>query len=514
MQTLNRWVLAPLLGAISLFGTAAAFAAGPPLSAYTIYGENGVTIGFESDIVGLVGGRNNDPVAGNTAVRLNGGAIVEGDVRSGGNVNLQNNAVITGTLYRPAGTSLTLNAGSSIGTSLFPVDPMLPTLPPPTPITCPTGGPNKSGGNGQSLTLTPGSYGALSYGGGFALTLSGGGSYFFDSIEAGNGSTLTITQPGTKVFVCGQAHWGGLKITTPTSSPCDFYIEVQATGMNAFEVGGDSDIIGDVFAPNGEIHIGAGSSQASFIGRQFANMIDIEHSVAGSAIQCGVPPGGEHEFRSNKDSTILHVRKNENDGATLTLRAENQTRSLVGFDVSTITDFSKVTSAKLILTVSNNGFDVPPYSPSSGWPATGGETFVARLDDGFETWAEGNGNNFPVPKNPRGTGDGVTWNCATDTDIANFKPDCGKGPFYWRNGGKKDQGPLRGPALQSNDMADGTKVEFDVTDDVKAGLGPQDAKFMTWFILVHGPGSVAYYSREGAALVGDPTLAAELLIQE
>ena len=29
----------------------------------------------------------------------------------------------------------------------------------------------------------------------------------------------------------------------------------------------------------------AGSSTASFIGRQFANMIDIEHSVAGSAVE-------------------------------------------------------------------------------------------------------------------------------------------------------------------------------------------------------------------------------------
>jgi hypothetical protein len=516
MRTPALWISAPLLGVLAVLVGAPAFAAGPPLSAYTIYGENGVTIGFESDIVGLVGGRNNDPVAGNTAVRLNGGAIVDGDVRSGGNVNLQNNAVITGTLYRPAGTTLTLNNGSSIGTSLFPVDPMLPVFPPATPITCPTGGAAMSGGNGQSLTLTPGSYGALSYGGLFDLTLDGAGNYYFDSINAGNGSTLKITQPGTKVFVCGQAHWGGLKMTTPTSSPCDFYIEVQASGLDAFQVGGNSDIIGDVFAPNGEIHIGAGSSQASFIGRQFANMIDIEHSVSGSAIDCqGPPPGNMNEFRTNKDATILHTRKNENDGATLTLRVQNQTRSLVAFDVSLIAaDLPNTKSAKLILTVSDNGFDVPPFSPSSGWPANGGLTYVARLDDGFEDWVEGNGNNYPTPKNPRGTGSGVTWNCETDTNIANEKPDCGKGILYWRTGGKKYQGPLRGPALHTDNMADGTKVEFDVTPDVLAGLGPQDNMFITWFILVKGPGSVAYYSREGAAAAGHPEYAPTLVIQQ
>jgi len=518
MKTPVRWVSAPLLGAIALLvtGAATASAAGPPLSAYTIFGENGVTIGFESDIVGLVGGRNNDPVAGNNAVRLNGGAKVEGDVRSGGNVNLQNNASITGTLFRPAGTTLTVNSGTSIGTDAFPVDPMLPVFPPATPLTCPTGGaPQGMGESGAARVLTHGSYGAFNFGGNFHLTLNDAGDYFFDSINAGNGSTLTITQPGTRVFVCGQAHWGGLKMTTPTQSPCDFYIEVQASGNNAFQVGGDSSIIGDVFAPNGEIHIGAGSSKASFIGRQFANLIDIEHSVAGSAIDCGGPPPGDvHEFRSNKDATVLHTRKNENDGANLTLRVESQTRSLVGFDISLV-DISKVLSAKLVLTVANNPlFDVPPYSPSSNWPPNGGDTFVARLDDGFELWAEGNGNNYPTPKNPRGTGDGVTWNCETDTNIANQKPDCGKGIFYWKTGGKKDQGTLRGPALQSNDMPDGTQITFDVTDDVLAGLGPSDSKFITWFILVKGPGDVAYYSREGALAAGDATLAPTLVIDE
>src|SRR5262249_1994337 len=139
--------------------------------------------------------------------------------------------------------------------------------------------------------------------------------------------------------------------------------------------------------------------------------------------------------------------------------------------------------------------------------------YVARLKDGFESWAEGIGNNFPVSKNPRGTGPGITWNCATDANVANEKRDC-SGVFLWKNGGVKQQGPLRGPAPHSDGMLDGTKVVFDVTDDVLAGIGPKDSKFFTWFILVKGPGSVAYYSREGAAAAGDFSLAPLLIIED
>lgn len=513
MKTRLHWVLAPLLGALTVCLSTPAVAAGPPLSQYTIFGENGVIIGFDSDIVGLVGGRNNDPVAGNTAVRLNGKATVTGDVRSGGNVNLQNQASISGTVFRPAGTTLVLNSGSSVGTDAFPVDPMLPTLPPSSAFACPTGGAPLSGGNNQALALTPGSYGAINYGGGFALTLNGSGSYFIDSINAGNGSTLIITSPNTKVFVCGPARWGSVNVTTPLQSPCTFSLETKASGDNAFLAGGNSNWVGDVLAPNGEIHIGSGGSVGSFIGRFFSNVVDIEHSIAGSAIDCGGPPPlPETEIVPDKDATVLHQRKNQNNGAALTLRVESQTRSLIGFDLSLL-DFSTVKSARLELTVSDNGFDVPPYSPSTGWPLGGGETYVARLDDGFEAWAEGNGNNYPTPKNPKGTGPGVTWNCSTDANIANEKPDC-SGIFRWKTGGKKHQGPLRGPALHTDGMLDGTKVSFDVSADILAGLGPQDVKYISFFILVKGAGSVAYYSREGALAAGDLTLAPRLIIEQ
>src|SRR5262249_21649710 len=153
---------------------------------------------------------------------------------------------------------------------------------------------------GESRTLIPGSYGDLNFGGMFDLTLDGAGDYFFDSINAGNGSTLTVTQPGTRVFVCGAAVWGSVDVTTPHASPCTFSIEVHASGADALQAGGNSHWIGDVFAPFGEIHIGSGGSVGSFVGRFFSNMVDIEHSISGSAVNCNSPPGGMIIHRGNK----------------------------------------------------------------------------------------------------------------------------------------------------------------------------------------------------------------------
>ena len=335
MRKFTRGVAASLAGAAVLAWVGAAAAAGPPLGDYTVYGENGVVVGFESTVKGLVGARNNDPAAGNNAIKVNSGAKIDGDARSGGNVNLQNNASITGTVYRPAGTTLTLNAGSSVGTDAFPVDPMLPTLPPPTVYACPTGGADHTGGNGQSLTLMPGTHGALDFGSGFDLTLDGTGDYFFDSIHAGVGATLTVTSPDTHVFVCGAVVFGSVQVTTPQNSPCTFSVEVHASGADAFQAAANSNWIGNVFAPFGEIHVGSGGTTGSFVGSFWSSMVDIEHAVSGSSGNCG-GGGGNEEFRSNKDATILHFRKNTNNGANQTYYHDNTGGSQTQYDGYTV----------------------------------------------------------------------------------------------------------------------------------------------------------------------------------
>jgi hypothetical protein len=118
--------------------------------------------------------------------------------------------------------------------------------------------------------------------------------------------------------------------------------------------------------------------------------------------------------RTPKDATIVHGDQNTNNGANYTLRVRYQTSTLVGFDAAGINS-SGVTSAYLVLHVQNAGLDDPP----DNWPPGAGDLIKAyRLNDGFEDWAEGNGFNFPTQVY-RDDGPSVTWNCATDTNIAN-----------------------------------------------------------------------------------------------
>lgn len=479
-------------------------AAGPPITDYIVYGENGVKIGAGSGVTGLTGARNN--FFQNNAVFLNGGASVQGDVRSGGNVGLGNGATITGLVYHPVGTNLSVPPTSSVGGESI-GDPQLPALP--APAIYPCGGPNSSGANGASLTVDPGVfYGNLSFGAGFTLTLNGSGNYFFNSISTANGAKIVVTSAPVHIYVCGAATFGSVAVLPNSLNSTDVSLEVHASGDNAFKAAGGSQWIGDVFAPNGTIHFGGGGCCSSFNGRFWAGQqVNIEHGVTGTFNQCCSPLP-----RPNKEATILHGDQNTNNGANYTVRVKYQVSGIFGFFASGIVP-GNVTKAYLVLHVQNAGFDDPPHD----WPGGAGNLIKAyRLKDGFEDWAEGNGFNFPTVVY-RGDGNGVTWNCATDTDISNVAADC-TGQDHWDNGGQNVQGPARSIAAASpnlvisNNMADGSEIWFDVTADVQAGLGPQDLSYMTWFVRKpSGAGFVTFYSREGAAAAGNLSLAPKLV---
>ncbi|HKF42783.1 MAG TPA: hypothetical protein VKG01_06775 [Thermoanaerobaculia bacterium] len=494
-----------ILGSVLAAGTA--LAAGPPIDDYIVYGENGVKIGVGSTVTGLVGARNNWFQSGNTAVRLNGTASVQGDVRSGGNVSLGNGGSVTGIVYHAVGTTLTVPPTASVGGEVV-GDPLLPSLPAAAVLTCPTGGANYSGANSQSLSLSNASpIGDVTYGAGFTVTLTSSGNYFFNSISTANGAKLVVQSPPVHIYVCQGANFGSVE-TLPTSlSNTDVKLEAHGTG-DAFSGNGGSNWIGDVYTPNGSIHFGGSGCCTFFNGRFWAGQqVDIEHGVTGTFTNCCSPLP-----RPNKDSTIIHGDQNTNNGANYTVRVRYQVSGLFGFFAAGIVP-GNVQKAYLVLRVQNSGLDDPPHD----WPGGAGNLIKAyRLVDGFEDWAEGNGFNFPTVVY-RGDGNGVTWNCATDTDIANYARDC-SGDDFWDSGGQTDQGPARSIAAASpnqvisNNMPDGAEVWFDVTADVQAGLGPQDLSYMSWFVRKpSGSGFVSFYSREGAAIAGDPTLAPKLV---
>jgi len=274
--------------------------AGPPLSEYAIFAATDrVTLGAGSSVLATL--NNPVPVVGSgragavTAVFMNGGAIIQGDVRSAGNVQLQNGNVITGTVYHAPGTTLTHGSPFSIGGEVV-GDPELPTLP--SASACASGGPTYNLGNGQVLTLAPGSYGFVRLGGACTLNLSSG-TYYLGELKSGNGLTLRVDLTGgpINIYVCAGGGGGGfvdfgsvtMQLVGGAGGNPDIaatMIRLEAQGSSgtgwSFEASGSSTWYGDVFTPNGSIHYGGSGCCSYWTGRLHAlGQVDLEHAVTG-----------------------------------------------------------------------------------------------------------------------------------------------------------------------------------------------------------------------------------------
>ena len=196
----------------------------------------------------------------------------------------------------------------------------------------------------------------------------------------------------------------------------------------------------------------------------------------------------------NTDSFLRDGADNTNEGANERLRIQSSghNRVLVKFNVSGIPT-AGLQSATLVLNIAEN---------SDNWGATGRPVDAHRL---LTDWTEGNGrNDVMAGAGPgfRGTGEGVTWKCAKDSNINNQNDDC---TTPW-NGGTF----AAATAPNNIHMKDQTgDVSWDVTADVLAGAN------YGWLIKkqVEGQnGQVRYYSREGAALAGNPNLVPRLVL--
>jgi hypothetical protein len=519
-----------------------------PLIDFTVFGLQRVQIGVGSTVKGTTGscgpGVCVDPsnVPTGDALTMNGTAKIEGDAFILGANRVGDKADITGTLTTLGSTAnvpahITINhADPNVADDgTFPVarNTFLATVTLPDPLisfVCPTGAAGISVGNGGTVDLIPGSYGPITGGANVTLNLQQAGLYLIDSISMGHGAKINVEQPGARVVVCDAANFASARVTPANLEHTDFTMVVLSTDPeNAFSALGGTAWRGDVVALRGGIHVGSGGSQSSVFGRLLAGaVVDIEHGVvvqATTTICCDHGP--------LKDATLLHSAKNLNNGANNILLVKNQVATVVGFDVSGLNS-ANVTSARLVVTVCNmpNNQDFCPlaalnspvvdnFTPNT-WPPAGAHVTAYRLADGFEDWGsgipgtntppEGNGNNFPANNNPHGSGAGVTWNCSIDSNIANQAMDCVPALFW--NGGLLHQGPgTDSDQVITNGLADGTKITFDVTADVQAGLGPLDQTFMTWFIRrLTDTGIVSFYSLQGSELLGNPNLAPQLII--
>ena len=199
-------------------------------------------------------------------------------------------------------------------------------------------------------------------------------------------------------------------------------------------------------------------------------------------------------FFSSGDSFLKATADNTNEGANerLRLQSAGNNRAVVLFDLTGISTVG-LQSATLILTVAEN---------SNNWSASGRLVDAHRL---LVDWTEGNGrNDVMVGGGPgfRGTGEGITWNCGKDLNIANQSANCSA---LW-NGGNYAAATAPG-TLHSNGLFG--EVFWDVTADVLAGAN------FGWLIRKQNEsqnGQVRYYSREGAILAGNASLAPRLVL--
>ena len=258
--------------------------------------------------------------------------------------------------------------------------------------------------------------------------------------------------------------------------------------------------------------------------------------------------GTDVSLRALQDSTLTQRNSHSNEGANSVLTLEKvdgkAARSVVEFDLANV-NLNGLTQATLMLTVNpdekvtgwgrecqehnqrysrgnshghrNRGHSNSGHRSGGRYGGHGGHNghghhFGSRpTQDTISAfpitveWAEGNGRHFGLRRHREesGSGAGVTWFSPIDEDISNRRPDSAT---QW-NGGAT--GATTSSPFEMTNHYEGT-VEFDVTQDLLNGQGQYG-----WLIRKddENRGSkVSFYSREGAALAGDETLAPTLIL--
>ncbi len=206
-------------------------------------------------------------------------------------------------------------------------------------------------------------------------------------------------------------------------------------------------------------------------------------------------------IQTNKDSLLDSKKKNKNEGMNPSLvigRDRGILRSVVSFDLRGISPAS-VNQATLMVNLQES------ITGLGG----GGQLIQARQL--LENFDEGNGKRYGFPKRERlaGDGRGVTWNCSSDTNIANRKINC---DVPWL-GGDLVTGPVTAEVLHVDGQTG--QVTWDVTLDVLQALanGKSEVSWLLRFANESANGMVKYFSKEGAVEQNDDSLAPRLVIE-
>ena len=186
---------------------------------------------------------------------------------------------------------------------------------------------------------------------------------------------------------------------------------------------------------------------------------------------------------AEKDSFLRNNKANRNEGINEILVVKSNYRPVIAFNQTEIENTIgglDLQSATLRLYVEDN---------ANNWGTSGRTIDIHNVTD---SWVEGNGWNFG--NNIKGTGSGVTWNCAIDTNINNNKVDCNPKWIGGNFGGVTDS------ILITNGLVN-QFIEFDVTADVQAFLDGT-AQNNGWIVKKTSEGQngrIDFTSDEGSA---------------
>jgi len=239
-----------------------------------------ITLGNGNSVAGKTTAANGASVTGN--ILFSGSsAIFNGDIVVNGAISISGATVAsTAKIYQPAGAAYVgpASAAKALLTNQLPIMPVMPTN---TPIT-----PNTTKIN-STTSKGPGTYGDVTLSGNRTLTLTGPGTYIFNSFSLNNTNQIIFDFGGTTsgkftIYVKGTmqldkvgASYKGLPAgQTNKDAASRIYTEVQgvvATGASSFVIANGSSSssskwLGTVWASGGNITVGSGTGNSDYTG--------------------------------------------------------------------------------------------------------------------------------------------------------------------------------------------------------------------------------------------------------
>ena len=245
-----------------------------------LFSDSAIVLNNNNTVNGVVKAKNGVAPVSVTAISTGSSAILKDSVVARGGINIK-----SGTVKLTLLPTTSPYVGPIAAVRKDDVSPWLPVMPP-MPTTMSNGNADISKSITNNALIGPGSYGDVALTGGKTLTLSGAGTYIFNSIKnSGNtNNTFAFDFKGVGgnfiIHVINDVNLNKNGVTIMNGGGANYiFLEAMGNGStlngNAFNLdpgsSGSSKWLGTVWAPNGNINLGSGTKNVSFQGALFTN---------------------------------------------------------------------------------------------------------------------------------------------------------------------------------------------------------------------------------------------------